>query len=1169
MGVLQRVFREDTGFLRPWLAGNRIVVLLCVFIAISPLTAAAAQVWFVDQKTISQVDTETFSVVQSASLSDQAAAIAVDTRDKSIWVLSNTVIYKYDSSFGLQFSHDLTGLYRTATSSNAAFPSAEHLAIDPYDGAVWISAGKNILHLKDDGSVLQAWSADNIIDDIELGVDEYLWVLTSKNVVQLNKFGTVSNTFALDIAKQNPRYQSLDNLRSLLWLADKGQLQIYSLGNAGQPPSTFPVAGSGKFQPTGLTGDISKGNVWTADDSTLYQYNAAGELLVQVDLGTLGMKNPAALLWDPVGMVLWVGDDTHLAAFNSATQLLRVIPTKKLRAIATDNLVLQPFVELTSPAADSYINVKRPPLVFKVTATCNFIPCLDADLYADRVFLNVTLDDLSIGQGILPHGGMGAYTPVVDLAEGLHLVGGYGIDPFGHTSNILDSKFTVDTIPPVFQNVSPSDGSIILNNPVTLTGHVNDASPVQVTLKDSSDETIATGGIDFSFNLTLAPGLNVFELSAVDAAGNETKTALHFTLGEPLKISISRPLNGTFLGHGSVWVQGTFDGPSNTGVTVNGNVATTAGGTFAALLSLPESGSFEIRAVATSMGGSQAEDSVTVNIDAASVNSTVPEGMSLTVDQAPVGNVRLIDTVAGTGDSTFSGEGGPAIDASFVSPTDVVAAQDGTYYIVDDYAHRVQQVDTSGTIRTVAGSGPYGYSGRGYGGDGGPAVEAQFSTMRIDIGPDGTLYILDMDNYRVRHVSNSGIVTTVAGNGSRGFSGDSGPATAAALDPIAFTVGADGSIYIATAHNRIRKVDPSGIITTIAGTGSYGYSGDDGPATSAAISWINDLAVGPDGSLFVADSDNFRVRKIDPSGNISTVAGRGVWGPTGDGGSATSATIGWINSLRVDDSGGIYLSTDLSRIRYIDQNGTIHRIAGLGSLWGDSGYGYSGDGGLAEQALLNDPEALAITSNGDLVVADTGNRRIRKIFKPSEDSALINANIILKVPSNFGANVSVTKVEFDFESDGVTDQSYTTWISQYTPTHIYQGPGTFILTAKVTLSTGKIITLQEPVTILDKKALAETMVSLWSQMNNALIAGDLPRAETYLTIAGRDHYHQAFIDLKDKFPITIPTYSPLEPMSINPHFLEGAVVRNVGGQAYVFLIYLVPDENGIWRLDTM
>ncbi len=337
------------------------------------------------------------------------------------------------------------------------------------------------------------------------------------------------------------------------------------------------------------------------------------------------------------------------------------------------------------------------------------------------------------------------------------------------------------------------------------------------------------------------------------------------------------------------------------------------------------------------------------------------------------GNVKkIIITAAGDGQDCYSGpcgDGGPATQAQLGAPECVASSPDGSIYIADG-SNRVRRVDPDGTIATVAGNGeqcPYGDPC----GDGGPATEARFFNISgIAVSPEGAIYIAD-STYRVRRVGPDGIITTVAGTGESGFDGDGGPATEAKFDyPSGVAVDADGSLYIADIlNNRVRRVGPNGMVTTVAGGG---YAGDGSPATDASLYWPTDVAVGPDGSLYIADSRHNRVRRVGSDGIISTVAGTGLSGFSGDGGPATEADLS-VLSVDAGPHGNLYI-VGLRRVRRVGTDGIITTAAGMWIA------GFNGDGGPATGTYLSSaPADVAVGPDGSLYIADTDNRRIRQV----------------------------------------------------------------------------------------------------------------------------------------------------------------------------------------------
>lgn len=308
----------------------------------------------------------------------------------------------------------------------------------------------------------------------------------------------------------------------------------------------------------------------------------------------------------------------------------------------------------------------------------------------------------------------------------------------------------------------------------------------------------------------------------------------------------------------------------------------------------------------------------------------------------------IIETIAGNGGYGHDGDGGLAVNAELGNPYGFCVNPYGGLYIADTRNHRIRVVDESGTITTVAGTGHDGFSG-----DGGPAVNAQINTPK-DIFADamGVIYIADTENNRIRKIDTEGIITTVAGNGLTGESGDGGPATSARLnEPEGVYVDSSGNIFIAdTDNNRIRKVDTSGTITTVAGDGDLGFAGDGGKAVDAELKLPQGVCVDESGNIYIADTNNSRIRKVGTDGKINTVAGDGSAGYSGDGGPALAAKIGNPGAIHIDTDGNIYF-TDAANscVRKINTAGIITTVAGTGLS------GYSGDGGDATSAKINKP----------------------------------------------------------------------------------------------------------------------------------------------------------------------------------------------------------------------
>jgi sugar lactone lactonase YvrE len=358
----------------------------------------------------------------------------------------------------------------------------------------------------------------------------------------------------------------------------------------------------------------------------------------------------------------------------------------------------------------------------------------------------------------------------------------------------------------------------------------------------------------------------------------------------------------------------------------------------------------------------------------------------------PAPTAGTIVTVAGNGLTSLGGDGRPATAARLPNPQGLALDAAGNLYIADSVTSRVRKVDAgTGILTTVAGStltdairglNPFGSNG-GFSGDGGPAVAAEFNRpqwMAADTA--GNLYISDVGNHRVRKLDPQGRISTVAGSGPGGlgapggFGGDSGPATAARFNlPLGLAVDAAGNLYIADSRNqRVRKVDPNGILTTVAGGGTAPFT-EGAVATAVALSNPAGLAVDSAGNLFIGERGLNRVLKVTPAGIVTTVAGTGQSGYSGDGGPATQAQTNTPFGIALDRAGNLFFSdAGNRRVRKVSAEGIITTVVGNGTA------GSSGDGGPATEARFMQMLGVAIDGAGNVTIADNLAHRVRKVI---------------------------------------------------------------------------------------------------------------------------------------------------------------------------------------------
>jgi uncharacterized protein (TIGR03437 family) len=361
-----------------------------------------------------------------------------------------------------------------------------------------------------------------------------------------------------------------------------------------------------------------------------------------------------------------------------------------------------------------------------------------------------------------------------------------------------------------------------------------------------------------------------------------------------------------------------------------------------------------------------------------------------------------ISTIAGSGVAGFTGDTGPAAAAQLSTPSGMALDKSGNLYIADASNQRIREIQTNGTITTVAGNGIGTYAG-----DGAAATSASLlRPSAVAVDGSGNLYIADSGNNVIRKVTGSNISTIAGVNAlGPGYNGEGGTGPTSQLNnPLGVAVDSAGNVYIADfGNNRIRKLGTDGKISSVAGTGSAGYSGDNAAAARAALNGPRAVALDAAGNLYIADSNNQRIRMVTAAnGVITTVAGIGTAGFSGDLGAATKAQLNQPRGVAVDNAGGIYIADySNSRIRKVSVNGAINTIAGNGR------FAYTGDGGPSTSAALQFPLAAIADTSGRVDIADTQNNVIRLLtpdasgVKPS-----VNAGGILN-PQEFGGSTTL------------------------------------------------------------------------------------------------------------------------------------------------------------------
>ena len=369
-----------------------------------------------------------------------------------------------------------------------------------------------------------------------------------------------------------------------------------------------------------------------------------------------------------------------------------------------------------------------------------------------------------------------------------------------------------------------------------------------------------------------------------------------------------------------------------------------------------------------------------------------PNGNLYIADQDRIREVTqgLITTVAGADYLYGIGDGGSATSAELYVPSAVALDGAGNFYIADTGTNRIRQVSAAGIISTIAGTGV-----SAAGGEGTLAVETSLMMPTgVAIDQFGNVLIVESGANRIREVAADGRIRTIAGTGSAGLGADSLPPTQTKMyGPRGVCLDRLGNLYVVDTHNnRVLLMPTEGVMTTAAGDGGPGAAGDGGAAPLAQLNQPTACALDSAGDLYIADTYNHRIRKVDTAGNIWTVAGTGTAGSSGDEGPATSAALNAPQGVAVDDNGDLYISdTGNNSIRQVTPDGVIHNIGGTGAV------GFGGDGGPALSAMMNAPGGILLDGSGDLYFADTNNNRVRELVPTAVVTPVVTAPVPLSV----------------------------------------------------------------------------------------------------------------------------------------------------------------------------
>lgn len=709
---------------------------------------------------------------------------------------------------------------------------------------------------------------------------------------------------------------------------------------AGGGPDNMPAVSANLGGPRGVAVD-ARGNLFIASGSRVYKVDVSGLLTVVAGNGIFGFSGDggqarSAALRGPQGIALDAADNLYIAdVFNNrvrrvdgATGIISTVAGNGLGGFNGDDM----------PATSASLNG---PTDVGVDAAGNLF-------IADRFNHRIRRVDAQTGS--------------MTTAAGSSVGGSAGDGGLATNANLRGPEGLV---------VTADGGLFITDNGNLRVRHVDPTTGIIMTVAGNGTCCFSADGI-----LATDASFSSLPDVAVDAAGNLflAERSSHRIRRVDASTGILSTIAGTgtagFAGDGELATNARLELPSGVAVDIFGNVF------------IADTNNRRIRRVDFSTG--------------------------------------VITTVAGGGVAETSGDGFPATDVSLGCPTDVALSRTGQWFIADACGGRIRRVNvTTGLISTVAGDGFRGFSG-----DGGLAIDARLNVPQgMDVDATGNLFIADTDNQRIRRVDSvTGIISTIAGTGLRGFFGDGGPATNARLrSPWDVTVDNVGNLYIADRFNhRIRRVDTAtGIITTVAGNGGTFFNGDNIQATMAAFEPISVFVDGAD-NLLIADLVNGRIRRVDAiSGIITTVAGNGGFGFNGDHILAVDASLSFPAGIVADEAGDMFIADNgNNRIRRVDAaSGIITTVAGDGS------FGFHGDGGLAIEAGLANPRGIDVNSTGShFFIADGSNRRVRRVGRESgsQPPTALCTDLVLFASDECLADASVDGGSFDPDGGPIT-----------------------------------------------------------------------------------------------------------------------------------------------------
>lgn len=575
-----------------FIAANLIVA------AVIALPIHASTIWFATENVVQQLDSDTHQIITTVPLPG-TKALAVDAKDGSLLALTENKILKFSSGGVKLWEKALTDI---------GLSEGKRLTANPYDGSLWLASDKKLVRLDAAGRKLIAWSAQGEVRRIALALDESLWLLGENQIWHYSPSGALLESRSLSgLLSSEIKRLAVDSLGRRLWIASENQLAQFDVADLNKTPKIISLPSEAE----NIVIEPQTGTLWVLSEKALRAYDKNFALIKNIDLATLGIGEAESIAYDPLSKRLWLGYEKGIAKLNQdGSVLAKIAQSSEVEAIGVPSFYVTPTLSLIQPPENALTNNAKPTITLSFGAQCFGVPCGFAPSYYAGYGLTANLNQQSIGSlfSFDAVTGQSSYTPISALPEGPSSFSAQARDSFGHVSNLLNTTFTIDTLPPKFLSILPVDGSVFTSPQAIVSGTVDDAQAFIIL--DGLAGPV--NGPTFSFPVTLAPGNNTLKLSAIDKAGNRASVDLHLTYAlATVSINVATPVAGATINGDSVLVSGTYQGPANTGITVNGIVAAISNNQFYANVPL-QLGANTITVNATTPDGAKANQTITV-----------------------------------------------------------------------------------------------------------------------------------------------------------------------------------------------------------------------------------------------------------------------------------------------------------------------------------------------------------------------------------------------------------------------------------------------------------------------------------------------------------------------------------------------------------------------------